>query len=117
MFCPQYAPLTGGTERQAQKLSRGLVRAGCKVTVLTPRLIRETLPKESVDGVEVIRFPLLDVSRLVPVRGIGVLNTPALQFQIERALDPHLARADVLHAHSASLLSVTWPHLGVRVHV
>lgn len=38
MFCPQFAPLIGGAERQAEKLGMALRTAGVDVRVLTPRL-------------------------------------------------------------------------------
>src|SRR5262245_49252747 len=38
MFSPQFRPLVGGAERQAEKLAIALAEADCKVTILTPRL-------------------------------------------------------------------------------
>lgn len=36
MFCPQFAPLVGGAERQAEQLAGALAKAGCRITILTP---------------------------------------------------------------------------------
>ncbi len=38
MLCPQFRPLIGGAERQAEKLAAVLVTLGCCVTILTPRI-------------------------------------------------------------------------------
>jgi glycosyltransferase involved in cell wall biosynthesis len=105
MFCGQYLPVVGGTERQAEKLSRALVRAGCRVKILTPRLSRNAPPHEVVDGVEIVRFQMFDLARLIPIRGIALPNIAVLRWGIEKALSSHLSDADILHAHGASLLS------------
>jgi len=30
MFCPQFRPVVGGSERQAEKLAAALAEAGCR---------------------------------------------------------------------------------------
>ncbi len=105
MFCPQFAPLVGGTERQAGKLAIALAERGHRVRVLTPLLDPRSARLETMAGVEIHRFPLWDLSSSLPLRGIGLLNIPFLSWQLGRTLVPFLREADILHAHSGGLLS------------
>lgn len=105
MFCPQFRPVVGGAERQAEKLSRALVSAGCRVKILTPRIDSDSPDIEEVNGVSIERFPLTDLSRRYPVRGVALLNIPYIIWQIVRAVKPRLKEADILHCHIASLQS------------
>jgi glycosyltransferase involved in cell wall biosynthesis len=102
MFCPQFRPITGGAERQAEKLSKALVRKGLRVKVLTPRLIANTPPHENDCGVEIHRFPLFDLGRAIPIHGIGPLNLMVARHQIMRAVWRHMGDAEVVHAHIGS---------------
>jgi L-malate glycosyltransferase len=103
MFCPQFRPIVGGAERQAEKLARALVAAGCRVRILTPRREPCSPDFEEVDGVLIERFNLLDISRRYPVRGIALPNIPYILWQTVQALRPRLRSADVLHCHIASV--------------
>lgn len=59
MVLPTYLPESfGGAEQQARKLSVGLVRRRHRVTLLAPRLHAATPARETVDGVDIIRFKL-----------------------------------------------------------
>ena len=51
MFCPQFRPVVGGAERQAEKLAAALAEAGCRVTILTPRLDPDSPDMEEANGV------------------------------------------------------------------
>jgi glycosyltransferase involved in cell wall biosynthesis len=103
MFCPQFRPVVGGAERQAEKLALALAQAGCLVTILTPRLDPDSPDSERVNQVMIERFPLTDLSHRHHVPGVALLNIPYIIWQIGRAAWPHLKRADVLHCHLASL--------------
>src|SRR5262245_33133524 len=103
MFCPQFRPVVGGAERQAEKLAIALAEAGCQVTILTPRFDPDSPDTEEANGVTIERFPLTDLSRRYPVPGVAVLNIPYIVWQVVRAVRPRLKGADVLHCHIASL--------------
>ena len=103
MFCPQFRPVVGGAERQAEKLAEALVKAGCRVTILTPRIDADSLDQEEANDVTIERFPLTDLSRRYPVPGVAVLNIPYILWQVARAVTPRLKGVDVLHCHIASL--------------
>lgn len=56
MLCPQFAPLVGGYERAAERLSAELVRQGHEVTVLTERRDPAWPPDEGVLGFHIHRL-------------------------------------------------------------
>lgn len=103
MFSPQFRPIVGGAERQAEKLAAALVVAGCRVTILTPRLDDCSAETEMVNGVVIKRFPLYDLSRRYPIHGVALLNIPCILWQVARAVAPYLKGATVLHCNLASL--------------
>ncbi len=106
MFCSQYRPIVGGAERQAEKLSKALVRRGVRVKVLTPRLFDGSPAQEEDCGVKIERFPLFDLCRKLPgVRGLGPLNLASLRHQTLRAVWRHMNDAQLLHTHIASPLA------------
>src|SRR6516164_7850905 len=89
----------GGAERQAEKLAAALAEAGCRVTILTPRLDLDRPEMEEANGVTIERFPLTDLSRRYPVPGVAVLNIPYILWQVARAVWPRLKGTDLLHCH------------------
>ena len=102
MLCPQFRPVIGGAERQAEKLSKALVRRNIRVTILTPRLIADSPPYEEVDGVAINRFPLFDLCRKLPrSSGLGPLNLLMIRAQVRRAVSSCLNDVDILHASIA----------------
>lgn len=103
MFCPQFRPAVGGAERQAEKLAVALAAAGCRVTILTPRLDVQSPDIEEVEGVRIERFASTDLAQRWPVSGISLLNIPFILWQVFRMVRRRLKDADVLHAHTASL--------------
>jgi glycosyltransferase involved in cell wall biosynthesis len=105
MFCPQFRPVIGGAERQAEKLAIALVAAGCRVTIVTPRIDRGSPEREEHAGVSIVRFPLADLSRHCPLPGVALLNIPYILWQIVRTLRPLLIDANALHCHQGSLVS------------
>lgn len=106
MFCPQFAPLAGGAERQAEKLSRALVGQDVRVTVLTPKLVAESPEYEEDAGVVIRRFPVFDLCRHFPsIPGLGPANLVGLSAQTRRAALDAIEYSDVVHAHGASALT------------
>jgi glycosyltransferase involved in cell wall biosynthesis len=103
MFCPQFRPLVGGAERQAEKLAAALVEKGCQVTILTPRLDADSPAMEESNGVIIERFPFIDLSNRYPVPGVAVLNIPYILWQIARAVRLRVRGVHVLHCHMAEL--------------
>lgn len=107
MFCPQFAPLIGGAERQAEQLGRVLRSLGLDVVVWTPRLVAGSPACEDRDGLPVHRFPLSDLSKVFPgLRGIGVINAPWIALQIGFRLWRQIGQADVVHCHIGSLQTI-----------
>jgi hypothetical protein len=117
MFCPQFRPVVGGAERQAEKLAAALADAGCRLTILTPRLDPDSKDSEQVNHLRIERFSLTDSSRRYPVPGIAVLNIPNIVWQIVRAVGPRLKVADVLHCHLASQQTAAAALAGRMAHV
>ena len=106
MFCPQFRPLVGGAERQAEKLSIALAAQGCHVKILTPQLDPSSALVELVDGVDVERFPLFNLKEQFPkLRGTGPLNLLILKTQIKKIIKKHAHRFDVIHTHIACPLT------------
>lgn len=103
MFCPQFRPVIGGAERQAEKLAIALAALGCQVCILTPRIDSESPNVEEVLGIRIERFTLRDLSKRWHFPGIALFNIPFILFQIIRVIRLHLRQADLLHAHLASL--------------
>lgn len=106
MFCPQFRPIIGGAERQAEKLSVALAQKGCRVTILTPHIVKGSKPKEEIDGVCVERFPLYDIRKQYPwIKGVGLLNLLLLKRQVMRAVKKTASQYDIVHAHNAAPLT------------
>jgi glycosyltransferase involved in cell wall biosynthesis len=103
MFSPQLRPVIGGAERQAEKQAQALAAAGCKVTILTPRIDKDSPDLEYVNGVTIKRVKLFDLSAILPVRGIAIINIPVILWQVARLTKKQLKENDVLHCHIASL--------------
>ena len=106
MFAPQFAPLIGGAERQAEKLGQALSSQGLQVKVVTPRLVPGSPLHEVRGGLAVRRFELQDLARDRHWRGIGLFNVPWITLQIVTALWADVGRADVLHCHIGCLQSL-----------
>jgi glycosyltransferase involved in cell wall biosynthesis len=117
MFCPQFRPVIGGSERQAEKLAVALAETGCRITILTPRIDPESPDMEEFNGASIERFPLTDLSRRYPVRGIAVLNIPYILWQVARAVRPRLQGKDILHCHIGSLQTAGAALAGHMAHV
>ncbi len=103
MFCPQFRPVVGGAERQAEKLAQALTAAGCQVTIVTPRIDPDSPAIEECGGVRIERFPLIDLSRRFPLPGIALINIPAILWQVASAVYARVKDHHILHCHIASL--------------
>jgi glycosyltransferase involved in cell wall biosynthesis len=107
LFCSEFRPAIGGAERQAEKLAAALVKAGCRVTVLTPRIDPGSPDREEADGVCIERFPFTDLSRRFPLRGVALVNIFYILWQVVRAVRQRLKSGYViLQCHTASLQTV-----------
>lgn len=72
MFCGLSWPRIGGAERQALRLSNSLLARGCRVEVLTPQLEAAWALEENIEGIQVHRFPFVDLTkRIRNLRGLG----------------------------------------------
>lgn len=106
MFCPQFRPIIGGAERQAEKLAKALAKHGARIAVVTPRLVTGTATIESDSGITIYRFPIFDLSKKFPqLHGIGGLNFFILYSQTCRALSQLVESYDIVHAHGVSTLT------------
>ncbi len=106
MFCPQFAPLVGGAERQAELLGKTLCRGGVKVCVVTPRMDASSPADETVSGLHIKRFRLSDLVARFPLRGIALLNAPRIAFQVMWRVWLDSRDSDIVHCHIGSLQSV-----------
>lgn len=106
MFCPQFAPIVGGAERQAEKLGKALCAQGVQVRVLTPRMESASPTDEIRQGLPVHRFRWSDLSRRLPVPGIGLINAPWVALQVIWQVWRAAKGVDVLHCHIGSLQTV-----------
>jgi glycosyltransferase involved in cell wall biosynthesis len=105
MLCGYFWPMVGGAEGQAGLLAGALQRQGHEVEVLTALHDRSWPVREVVDGLPIHRFPLTDLTRVLPrMRGLGVPNLLIERGQVRRAVSRKLADFDLLHTHIASPL-------------
>ena len=107
MFCPQFAPVIGGAERQAEKLGKILIERGISVEVWTQQLDPALPLRESLDGLPVNRFPVSNLAKvLLSIPGMGIINAPWIMAQIIVRLWGAIGRSDVVHCHIGSLQTV-----------
>jgi glycosyltransferase involved in cell wall biosynthesis len=100
MFCPNFRPVVGGAERQAERLATVLATEGCRVRVLTPRHGATSLAFEALNGFEVRRFDFVDLAKKYPkIPMVGVVNLANLVRSMRRAVRAHIDTFDVLHVH------------------
>ena len=107
MFCPQFAPVVGGAERQAEKLGQALRAIDVDVRVLTTRIDAASPVHEVRAGLPVHRFSLSDLSARFPRwRGIGLVNAPWIAWQVFWQVWREARAVDVVHCHIGSLQTV-----------
>jgi len=69
-----YRPHTSGLTIYAERLAKGLARQGHEVTILTSRYSRSLPRRETIDGVQIVRAPvLLRISKGVVMPTFGLL--------------------------------------------
>jgi glycosyltransferase involved in cell wall biosynthesis len=96
-----YRPHISGLTVYAERLARGLARAGHGVTVLTSRYDARLPAREQIDGVEIVRVPVrLKVSK-------GVIM-PAFPFYAAAAI----AHCDVVNIHMPQFEAALLAFLG-----
>ena len=93
MFMGYYLPYVSGAIIYAQRLAEGLVRRGHQVTILCAHHLKETPYRETINGVRVVRSPVLFRFRKGAVM-------PLFWRDIRRLLRHH----DVFHRHVPGLL-------------
>jgi len=107
-----FFPWIGGTERQALKLAKELMREGVKVQVLTGRWTRGTAGRETIEGVDVIRnHTLWEFFGMKGARKLGgYLYMLTLIWHLWRRRNTY----DVIHVHAlnyhtfAAVLAGRW---------
>lgn len=60
-FSPYYPPHIGGLEKYAEELHENLAQKGCRITVFTPRLPLNSPVKELEAGIDIIRYPAIEI--------------------------------------------------------
>ena len=111
-----FHPWVGGTERQAQKLSKELLARGCRLEVVTGWWYRGTPQREVIDSVPVFRNNTL--WEFFGVRGLrkfgGYLYMVSLLWHLWRNRDSY----DVIHVHGLNyhtfIASIAGRWLGKR---
>lgn len=123
-----YRPHISGLTIYAERLARGLARRGHQVTVLTSRFHPRLPPRETIDGVEVVRVPVMSkvskgaVMPLFPfyarhwVAQSDVVNVhmPQLEAPLLAALGRWLRRPVVLTYQCDLRLPPGWVNLAVQ---
>lgn len=93
MFMGYYLPYVSGAIIYAQRLAEGLVKRGHTVTILCAHHLKETPYEETINGVRVVRSPVLFRFRKGSVM-------PLFWWDIRRLLKQH----DIFHRHVPALL-------------
>jgi glycosyltransferase involved in cell wall biosynthesis len=107
IFCPQFAPVVGGAERQAQRQAAELVRQGVEVQLWTPRLDADSPAAEIVDGVRVHRFRLFHWPRAHWFwRRLAFLNGPSVLAQVFLQMWRPMRQATIAHCHMFGLTTL-----------
>lgn len=107
MVSPQFRPITGGYERAAERLSRGLAAAGHKVEVVTERRKLGWPRHEISKGVVIHRLPVLSY------RGIHTFSSTWSLFFF---LLIHGRRFDLLHIHQYGWSAAVASAMGLLFH-
>ena len=109
MVIDNYLPYLGGAELQAQQLGRELVSRGHRVIILT-RGRKGLSEKETIDGVEVARLPVLNITQTSRLNYLAIM---LYLHQIISFCKRHRAEIDVVHSHGIGRMALL---LGKRLH-
>lgn len=97
MVVRQFHPWIGGTERQAQKLSRALMAQGVDVKVVTGWWFRGTPQQEIIEGIPVYRnFTMWE---MFGIRGLRKFGAYLYLITLFAYLWRHRHEYDVIHVH------------------
>ncbi len=102
MIIGHYYPFKGGAESQAKLLAEHLVKRGCCVNVLTDRLLKNTLKKESINGVKILR---LGRAQLLRVPGAARLRYYLFSLKVFLYLLLNHTDYDIIHVHQIKIYS------------
>ncbi|MBI4056666.1 MAG: glycosyltransferase family 4 protein [Elusimicrobia bacterium] len=105
MISANFSPYMGGAEKQALEVSKGLIKKGVKVLVLT-RKLRGLFPKEVVEGVPVLRLS---------APGPGPLSSLMFMWFLHRYLKTHVEEYQIIHVHLASSPAVVAVCVGQKL--
>lgn len=97
MISDQYPPIVGGTERQAEKLSRAMVERGHRVLVLTGRWSRRMPSNEENEGIQVRR--LQTAFSMFGIRGLRKYGQDVFARSLKRELQKVAPESDIFHVH------------------
>jgi glycosyltransferase involved in cell wall biosynthesis len=99
-----YRPHVSGLTIYAERLARGLARRGHAVTVLTSRFAPKLRERETVDGVEIVRVPVLGKVSKGVIMPTFLLHAAAA-----------VGRCDVINVHMPQFEAALLAGLGVAL--
>lgn len=97
MVVRQYYPWVGGTERQAEKLSRALIDLGTDVKIITGWWFRGTPQQEIINNIPVYRN--FTMWRMFDIRGLRKFGSYLYMLTLFTYLWRHRHHYDVIHVH------------------
>jgi len=97
MISDQYPPIVGGTERQAEKLSRAMSARGHEVRVVTGRWSRQMPAAEESEGVRIQRVQT--AYSMFGIKGLRKFGQDVFAHSLKRELEAVAQNADVFHVH------------------
>ena len=97
MVVRQYYPWVGGTERQAEKLSRALIDLGADVKVITGWWFRGTPQQEVINNIPVYRN--FTMWRMFDIHGLRKFGSYLYMLTLFTYLWRHRNHYDVIHVH------------------
>jgi len=105
MIVRLFFPWVGGTERQAHKLAKELIKRGLEVEIVTGWWFRKTLQREWIEGVPVFRN--LTLWEMFGIRGLrrfgGYLYIFSLLWYLGRTRQDY----DIIHVHGLNYHTFT----------
>ena len=106
MVVPRYKPAIGGLEKHVEKVCKGLLAKGHKLTILTSNHSQDLLAEECIDGISIIRLPY------------GIDRNPILSYLWILKNRRKFTDFDLVHVHDPlPLLLWYFPLLILRKHL
>lgn len=113
MVISQFSPMVGGTEKQAQLLSKTLIEKGINVSIVTGWWVWGTRRREVIDGIHVFRnFAFWRMFGIPGLRTVGVL---AYMVSLGIYLYVHRNAYDLIHVHQALFPAFVVTLVGNRI--